>query len=99
LIYRKDIFREDSSEKQQLQDIIISDLDLPKELITIMFISMESGSLQEMIRLKLIEIQITLNSQTISSRLKVQSGDIEDLTTFIKFSKDFTDQMMDGQEL
>jgi hypothetical protein len=91
------MLQEDSSEKLQLQDIITSDLDHLKELITITSISTENGTLQEKIRSRPIETQITSNSQTISSSLKVQSGDIEVMTTFIKFSKDSTDQTTDGQ--
>jgi hypothetical protein len=91
--------QEDFSEKLQLQGITTLDLDHLKESITITFMIMESGLLQEVIRPELIETRITLNFQIIYSSLRVLSSRIEDTTTFIKYLKDFTDQTMDGQEL
>ena len=65
-----------------------------------MFLSQENGMHQEeLIRLRLIETQTTINTLTTCSARMLMSGGIEDLTTSIKFIEDYIDQMTGGPEL
>lgn len=90
-------FHRDSIGRPPIQTITIFDCLHHREMIIIMFITLDNTNLQMAIRKqRQIEIQqssITLQTFGLTTTL---SGNQEEQITFIKFLEDSTGQMMDG---